>query len=49
MVNIPFPSAPKREEPIEASAPTGDNDAKNLSRRCFRLAEIFIEEQTRRR
>ena len=27
----------------------GDNDAKDLSRRCFRLAEIFIEEQTRRR
>ena len=27
----------------------GDNDAKDLSRRCFRLAEIFIEEQQRRR
>lgn len=26
-----------------------DQDAKDLSRRCFRLAEIFIEEQARRR
>ncbi|MEX1116055.1 MAG: hypothetical protein WEB53_12445 [Akkermansiaceae bacterium] len=33
----------------EGVALIGDNDAKDLSRRCFRLAEIFIEEQTRRR
>ena len=33
----------------EGVALVGDNDAKELSRRCFRLAEIFIEEQARRR
>jgi hypothetical protein len=33
----------------EGVALIGDNDAKDLSRRCFRLAEIFIEEQSRRR
>jgi len=33
----------------EGVALIGDNDAKDLSRRCFRLAEIFIEEQLRRR
>jgi len=33
----------------EGVALIGDNDAKDLSRRCFRLAEIFIEEQVRRR
>jgi len=33
----------------EGVALIGDNDAKELSRRCFRLAEIFIEEQSRRR
>lgn len=33
----------------EGVALIGDNDAKELSRRCFRLAEIFMEEQTRRR
>jgi hypothetical protein len=33
----------------EGVALVGDNDAKELARRCFRLAEIFIEEQTRRR
>lgn len=33
----------------EGVALIADNDAKDLSRRCFRLAEIFIEEQTRRR
>lgn len=33
----------------EGVALIGDNDAKDLSRRCFRLAEIFIEEQQRRR
>jgi hypothetical protein len=33
----------------EGVALIGDQDAKDLSRRCFRLAEIFIEEQTRRR
>ena len=33
----------------EGVALIGDNDAKDLSRRCFRLAEIFIEEQMRRR
>jgi hypothetical protein len=32
----------------EGVALIGDNDAKDLSRRCFRLAEIFIEEQRRR-
>jgi hypothetical protein len=33
----------------EGVALIGDNDAKELSRRCFRLAEIFLEEQSRRR
>jgi hypothetical protein len=33
----------------EGVALIGDNDAKELSRRCFRLSEIFLEEQTRRR
>lgn len=33
----------------EGVALIGDNDARDLSRRCFRLAEIFVEEQTRRR
>lgn len=33
----------------EGVALVGDNDAKDLSRRCFRLAEIFLEEQARRR
>jgi hypothetical protein len=34
----------------EGVALVGDNDAKELARRCFRLAEIFItEEQSRRR
>jgi hypothetical protein len=33
----------------EGVALIGDNDAKDLSRRCFRLAEIFVEEQLRRR
>jgi hypothetical protein len=33
----------------EGVALIGDNDAKELSRRCFRLAEIFVEEQARRR
>jgi len=33
----------------EGVALIGDQDAKDLSRRCFRLAEIFIEEQSRRR
>ncbi|RYD48367.1 MAG: hypothetical protein EOP85_03680 [Verrucomicrobiaceae bacterium] len=33
----------------EGVALIGDNDAKELSRRCFRLAEIFAEEQMRRR
>jgi hypothetical protein len=33
----------------EGVALIGDSDAKDLSRRCFRLAEIFIEEQARRR
>jgi len=33
----------------EGVALIGDNDAKELSRRCFRLAEIFMEEQSRRR
>ena len=32
----------------EGVALIGDNDAKDLARRCFRLAEIFIEEQARR-
>jgi hypothetical protein len=33
----------------EGVALISDNDAKDLSRRCFRLAEIFVEEQSRRR
>ena len=33
----------------EGVALIGDSDAKELSRRCFRLAEIFVEEQSRRR
>jgi len=33
----------------EGVALIGDQDAKELARRCFRLAEIFIEEQSRRR
>ncbi len=33
----------------EGVALIGDGDARDLSRRCFRLAEIFIEEQMRRR
>jgi hypothetical protein len=33
----------------EGVALIGDNDAKELTRRCFRLAEIFIEEESRRR
>ncbi len=33
----------------EGVALIGDNDARELSRRCFRLAEIFMEEQSRRR
>lgn len=33
----------------EGVALLGDNDARELSRRCFRLAEIFLEEQGRRR
>ncbi len=33
----------------EGVALIGDNDAKELARRCFRLAEIFIEEHGRRR
>jgi hypothetical protein len=33
----------------EGIALIGDQDAKELSRRCFRLAEIFLEEQARRR
>lgn len=33
----------------EGIALISDNDAKDLSRRCFRLAEIFVEEQSRRR
>lgn len=32
----------------EGVALIGDNDARELSRRCFRLAEIFLEEQDRR-
>jgi len=31
----------------EGVALIGDNDAKELSRRCFRLAEIFMEEHSR--
>jgi len=33
----------------EGVALIGDTDAKELARRCFKLAEIFIEEQGRRR
>jgi hypothetical protein len=33
----------------EGVALIGDNDAKELARRCFRLAEIFLDEQTKRR
>jgi hypothetical protein len=33
----------------EGVALVGDHDARELSRRCFRLAEIFLEEQSRRR
>jgi hypothetical protein len=33
----------------EGVALIGDNDARDLARRCFRLAEIFMEEQTRHR
>ena len=33
----------------EGVALIGDTDAKELARRCFKLAEIFIEEQARRR
>ncbi len=33
----------------EGVALVGDHDAKELSRRCFRLAEIFMEEQARHR
>lgn len=33
----------------EGVALIGDNDAKELSRRCFRLAEIFLDEQARHR
>ena len=32
----------------EGVALIGDNDARELSRRCFRLAEIFLEEEGRR-
>ncbi|MGA0853652.1 MAG: hypothetical protein ACO3RK_02425 [Luteolibacter sp.] len=33
----------------EGVALVGDHDARELSRRCFRLAEIFLEEQARHR
>ena len=33
----------------EGVALVSDSDAKELTRRCFRLAEIFLEEQSRRR
>ena len=33
----------------EGVALVGDNDARELARRCFRLAEIFMDEQARRR
>lgn len=33
----------------EGIALINDNDAREISRRCFRLAEIFLEEQGRRR
>ena len=26
----------------------GDNDARELARRCFRLSEIFLEEEEKR-
>lgn len=32
----------------EGVALIGDNDARELSRRCFRLSEIFLEEEDRR-
>ena len=32
----------------EGIALINDHDAKELSRRCFRLAEIFMDEQNRR-
>jgi hypothetical protein len=32
----------------EGVALIGDNDARELARRCFRLAEIFLEEEDRR-
>lgn len=33
----------------EGVALIGDNDARELTRRCFRLAELFLEEESRRR
>jgi hypothetical protein len=33
----------------EGVALTADSDARELSKRCFRLAEIFLEEESRRR
>lgn len=33
----------------EGVALIGDHDARELSRRCFRLAEIFLDEQSRRK
>ena len=33
----------------EGVALVGEGEARDLSRRCFRLAEIFLEEQSRRR
>jgi hypothetical protein len=33
----------------EGVALIGDNDARELARRCFRLSEIFLEEEARRR
>ena len=32
----------------EGVALIGDNDARDLARRCFRLAELFLEEEERR-
>ena len=32
----------------EGIALINDQDARELSRRCFRLAEIFLDEQSRR-
>lgn len=32
----------------EGVALIGDNDARELARRCFRLAELFLEEESRR-